>query len=177
MTAPTFEWDPTKAAANLRKHRISFEEAVTAFQDPLAKVHADPEHSVSEKREILVGHSESGRLLLVAFTEREGRIRVSGARAATRRERRAYEKARRATRKPADELRPEYDFDYSKAKPNPYAARLKGRTVAVVLEPDVATAFPTSQSVNRTLRSVVAAVPRRSSRASSVRTRGGRTRG
>jgi len=86
-------------------------------------------------------------------------------------------KARRATRKPSDELRPEYDFDYSKAKPNPYAARLKGRTVAVVLEPDVAAAFPTSQSVNRTLRSVVWAVPRRSSRGRTVRTRGGRTRG
>lgn len=61
-----------------------------------------------------------------------------------------------------DDLRPEYDFDYSKAKPNPYAARLKGHTVAVLLAPDVATAFPTSESVNSILRAVINAVPRRS---------------
>jgi len=62
----------------------------------------------------------------------------------------------------SDDLRPEYDFDYAKAKPNPCAARLKGRTVAVVLEPDVAEAFPTSKAVNAQLRAAVAAVPRRS---------------
>ena len=54
-----------------------------------------------------------------------------------------------------DELRPEYHFDYSKARPNPYAARLKGRAVAVVLDPDVAQAFPTSESVNTVLRSAL----------------------
>ena len=56
---------------------------------------------------------------------------------------------------------PEYDLDWSKAKPNPYAARLKD-TVAVVLAPDIARAFPTSEAVNTALRSVLAAVPRRS---------------
>ena len=61
-----------------------------------------------------------------------------------------------------DEMRPHYDFDYKKARPNPYAARLKGRAVAVVLDPDVAEVFPTSESVNKLLRSVVSAVPRRS---------------
>jgi hypothetical protein len=61
-----------------------------------------------------------------------------------------------------DDLRPEYDFDYSKAKPNPYAARLKGHAVAVLLAPDVATAFPTTESVNSILRAVINAVPRRS---------------
>ncbi len=75
----------------------------------------------------------------------------------------------------ADDLRPEYDFDYSKAKKNPYAARLKGRVVAVVLEPDVAAAFPNSKAVNRQLRAVVRAVPRRS-RTRIAPTRGGRTR-
>lgn len=53
----------------------------------------------------------------------------------------------------------EYSLDWSKAKPNPYAERLKG-TVAVVLEPDVAAVFPTSEAVNTFLRSVIAAVPR-----------------
>ena len=75
-----------------------------------------------------------------------------------------------------DDLRPEYDFDYSKARKNPYAAQLKGRAVVVVLDPDVAEAFPTSQSVNTLLRSVVAAVPRRSRVARSESALGGRTR-
>jgi len=75
----------------------------------------------------------------------------------------------------SEDLRCEYAFDYSKAKKNPYAARLRGRTVAVVLEPDVAAAFPDSKAVNRQLRAVVRAVPRRSQVA--PRRRGGRTRG
>ena len=74
----------------------------------------------------------------------------------------------------SDDMRPEYDFDYSRAKPNPYAARLKGRTVAVVLDPDVAEGFPTSESVNEGLRSVVAAVPRRSKARKPGSARGGR---
>lgn len=72
-------------------------------------------------------------------------------------------KASRVSDAASDDLRPEYDFDYSKAKPNPYAARLKGRIVTVVLDPDVARAFPTSESVNRTLRAAIATVPRRAS--------------
>jgi hypothetical protein len=56
---------------------------------------------------------------------------------------------------PQDDLRPEYQFDYSTAQKNPYAARLAGKTVLVVLAPDVAAAFPTAASVNRALRSVM----------------------
>ena len=55
---------------------MSFEEAATVFQDPLAKVHADPDHSITERRDILIGHSAQGRLLLVAFTDRESKIRI-----------------------------------------------------------------------------------------------------
>jgi hypothetical protein len=84
-------------------------------------------------------------------------------------------RASKAVRDVSEDLRSEYVFDYSKAKKNPYAARLKGRTVAVVLEPDVAAAFPDSKAVNRQLRAVVRAVPRRSRVA--PRGRGGRTRG
>jgi uncharacterized protein len=94
MDDPTFEWDPAKAASNLRKHGVSFSEALTAFHDPLAKIHADAEHSVVERREILIGHSAAGHLLLVAFTVREGRIRIISSRPTTGRERRAYEKNR-----------------------------------------------------------------------------------
>jgi len=96
MDAPTFEWDPAKAAANVKTHGVSFEEAVTVFQDPLAKVHPDPDHSESERREILIGHSAQARLLLVAFTDRQGKIRLLSARKVTRRERRQYEESQQS---------------------------------------------------------------------------------
>jgi hypothetical protein len=96
MDAPTFEWDPAKAAANVKAHGVSFEEAVTVFQDPLAKVHPDPDHSASERREILIGHSAQVRLLLVAFTDRQGKIRLISARKVTRRERQEYEESQQA---------------------------------------------------------------------------------
>ena len=91
MNTPTFEWGRRKAAANLNKHSVSFAEAATVFQDPLAGIHSDPEHSLSEERHILIGHSKARRLLLVAFPDRHGTIRLISAWAVTRRERRAYE--------------------------------------------------------------------------------------
>jgi uncharacterized DUF497 family protein len=66
------------------------------FQDPLAKVHSDPDHSQCERREILIGHSAQARLLPVAFTDRQGRIRLISARKVTRRERREYEEGQQA---------------------------------------------------------------------------------
>ena len=63
----------------------------------------------------------------------------------------------------SDDLRPEYRFDYAKARPNPYAEPLRGKAVTVVLDPEVAAAFPTSESVNTALRSVMGLVRRRSS--------------
>ena len=91
MPSLRFEWDPKKDAANEQKHGISFEAATVTLQDPLAAVHTDPDHSNDEKRKILVGHDTLGRLLLVAFTERQGKIRIITARRATKRERQAYE--------------------------------------------------------------------------------------
>ena len=89
---PDFEWDPRKAAANRRKHRVSFEEAVTAFADVLSLTVPDPDHSdVREARYILVGQSERGRLLAVSHAERGTTIRIVSARPATRREREQYE--------------------------------------------------------------------------------------
>ena len=76
-------------------------------------------------------------------------------------------KPRRTVSKDSDDLRPEYRFDYSKARPNPYAARLKGKAVAVVLDAEVAAAFPTSESVNAALRAVI--VERRSKRKLAAR--------
>ena len=86
--------DPRKAAANERKHGVSFDEAATAFADPYGLVVDDPRHSVGEVRVALLGHSEPGRLLAVMFTERGDRIRLLSARKATRREHRQYEEAR-----------------------------------------------------------------------------------
>jgi uncharacterized DUF497 family protein len=87
-----FFWDPHKAEANRRKHGVSFEEALTVFADPLARIHDDPGHSDRELREIIVGHSSRGRLLLVAFVDRQGAIRLISGRKATRHEREDYEK-------------------------------------------------------------------------------------
>lgn len=90
-----FEWDPDKAASNLRRHGVSFEEAATAFADPHGLIVPDPRHSVQEDRAVLLGYSGSQRLLAVMFTERGDRIRVISARTATPRERHAYEEAPR----------------------------------------------------------------------------------
>jgi uncharacterized protein len=86
-----FEWDPKKAAANLAKHGVSFEEGLTVFSDPLARIFDDEEHSIEEEREIIIGHSTKHRLLLVCFTARGASIRILSTRKATRRERQDYE--------------------------------------------------------------------------------------
>jgi uncharacterized DUF497 family protein len=86
-----FEWDDAKAEANLRKHGVSLAEAATAFADPLAAIFPDPDHSDDEVREILVGYSERGRLLIVSFTERPPNLRIISARVASPAERRNHE--------------------------------------------------------------------------------------
>lgn len=88
----TFEWDIRKAAWNHARHRVSFDEALTAFADPLGRFLDDISHSVTEERFILLGRSSAGTLLAVMFTDRGAdRIRIISARQATRRERRQYE--------------------------------------------------------------------------------------
>ncbi|MEH2197194.1 BrnT family toxin [Nostoc sp.] len=86
-----FEWDKSKATANLTKHGVSFEEAKTVFDNVLAVIFDDQAHSVGEKREIIIGHSRNNRLLLISFTERSNAIRIISARLATRREHEDYE--------------------------------------------------------------------------------------
>lgn len=85
-----FAWDERKAATNLQKHGISFEEAATVFADPLARFYDDPDHSTNELRFLLVGHSLLGRLLLVVHAERGDIIRIISARKPTTRERRNF---------------------------------------------------------------------------------------
>jgi uncharacterized DUF497 family protein len=86
-----FTWDPRKAAANLRKHRVGFPEAAPAFADPLSITIADPDHSVGEACFVLIDQSDRHRLVVVAHVERGNLIRIIGARLATRRERNTYE--------------------------------------------------------------------------------------
>ena len=86
-----FEWDVEKAAANVEKHRVSFEEAVTVFYDPLAATFGDPDHSADESRLVTVGYSAQGRLLVVCHVERGGATRLISARRATVRERKRHE--------------------------------------------------------------------------------------
>jgi uncharacterized DUF497 family protein len=86
-----FEWDPKKARLNLRKHKVSFEEAATAITDPMAATGADPDHSIGEFRFITFGISERGRLLVVAHTEESDSIRIISARLARKGERKIYE--------------------------------------------------------------------------------------
>ena len=87
-----FEWDDQKAASNYTKHGVSFDEACTVFDNPLAAIFDDAAHSDNEMREVIIGHSAQGRLLIVVFTERaEGGVRIISARQATKRERHDYE--------------------------------------------------------------------------------------
>ena len=87
-----FEWDRDKAELNQRKHGVTFEEASTAFGDPLSSTIVDPEHSVGEKRYLLLGLTHAGRLLVVSHLEvARDTIRIISARTATRAERRDYE--------------------------------------------------------------------------------------
>ena len=86
-----FDWDDNKATKNWRDHRVSFQEAVTVFGDPLSQTAPDPDHSLTENRYIIVGRSQYGRLLMVAHTERIDGIRIISARELTGTERRQYE--------------------------------------------------------------------------------------
>lgn len=85
------EWDDEKATSNWNKHRVTFEEAVSALNDPLAVTYEDPVHSTDEARFISIGLSRLNRLLLVSHTDRAARIRIISARLVTRGERKHYE--------------------------------------------------------------------------------------
>jgi hypothetical protein len=86
-----FEWDPRKDVSNQQKHGVGFREATTLFGDPLATTFPDMDHSTSEQRFLTIGVSATGRLLVVAHTEREQAIRIISARPVTRYERKFYE--------------------------------------------------------------------------------------
>jgi uncharacterized DUF497 family protein len=90
---PNFEWDQAKAAANFKKHKVSFDEAATVFTDPYSITVLDPEHSMEEERYLNIGISDKGRVLVVSFVERQMNIRIISCRKATPAERRRYEES------------------------------------------------------------------------------------
>ncbi len=85
-----FEWDEEKAKANLKKHRVSFDEATTVFIDPFAITICDPDHSENEQRYIDIGRSVKNRVLVAVYTERGTNIRIISCRRATSLERKLY---------------------------------------------------------------------------------------
>ena len=87
----SFEWDEEKAKANLKKHRVSFDEATTVLNDSFSITIPDPDHSVDEQRYIDIGSSDNGRVLVVVYTERSPNIRIISCRRATPSERKLYE--------------------------------------------------------------------------------------
>lgn len=95
MNSTRFEWDRNKAAINIKRHKITFEEASTVFLDNLAVIFDDKDHSEQELRELIIGHSDRNRILVVAFTERGEAIRLISARRANSKEQTAYEQANR----------------------------------------------------------------------------------
>lgn len=90
----SFEWNERKASSNLRKHRVSFEEARTIFSDPLLWTFPDEEHSAGEERYISIGVSAAAKILVVVHTDRGGTVRLISARRATATERRSYEEGK-----------------------------------------------------------------------------------
>ncbi len=89
-----FEWDESKAARNLARHGVSFEEAATVFGDPLSETFDDPDHSAAERRFIIIGMSEKGGILFVAQTDDGDVVRIISAREPTLGEREFYEASR-----------------------------------------------------------------------------------
>ena len=87
----SFVWDEEKERRNVAKHKISFAEAITVFDDSLFVIAADDDHSLAEKRFIILGESTRGRLLVVGYAERGKDTRIINARKATPKERKNYE--------------------------------------------------------------------------------------
>jgi uncharacterized DUF497 family protein len=89
-----FEWNKEKAAINFRKHGVSFEEAATVRDDYFVVDLYDTDHSIEENRFLIAGESAQNRLLIVSYTEKNGKIRIISARELTPKEKRDYEHGR-----------------------------------------------------------------------------------
>ena len=150
-----FEWDPAKAAANLKSHRVSFHEAAAVLDDPLSTTFPDEAHSEGEARFVTIGVSRRGTVLVVVRHTRNETM--PSASSAPVEQRGASESSMsKASRLENDDLRPEYDFASMKGGVRgKYVARLRKGSNLVLLEPEVAAAFPSDDAVNEALRGVL----------------------
>jgi hypothetical protein len=150
-----FEWDDDKAEANLWKHGVAFKKAAVIFNDPFAVTFEDVDHSYGEQREITYGSTLFNEVLVVSHTARDERIRIISARHATKAERRKY-MTKKSDEIRDDDLRPEYDFDFSKGVQGKYYEPKNTTTVLMRIELDVMRHFSTSDQVNEALRMLIA---------------------
>lgn len=145
-----FEWDSKKAQANLKKHGIEFNEAITVFADPLEITISDPVHSHGEYRFISIGKSDKNNFLVISFIEPfDNHIRVISARLATKKERRFIMNNNTKVK----EMQTEYDFSNG-VQGKHHKAYAKGTNV-ILLDADVMKHFKDSQSVNHALRMLI----------------------
>lgn len=156
---PNYEWDIQKAADNVVKHSVTFDEAATTFDDPLAAFFDDVLHSENKDRYLLVGFSSQNRLLFVSHTAgTNGTIRIVSARLATERERENMNEKMLDN----DDLLPEYDLDYCRAKPNPYVKHreaVSASPLTVKIDADVAAVFTSADTVNAVPRALIQTMP------------------
>ena len=144
-----FDWNDEKAESNLKKHKVSFEEATTVFDDLFNIDFYDPKHSIEEHRFLVVGESKMKRLLIVSYAERVDKIRIISARKLTPKERKIMN-----TENLNDELEPEYDFSKLKVR-RVGAGRKLLQENQITLDVDVAKVFPDSEAVNQALRFLI----------------------
>ena len=157
-----FEWDEEKEKLNRKKHRVAFEEAATVFGDPLAAVFDDMKHSDTNHAR----SSSDTRPQAVSCWSVSPNVRkqsVSSAHVERRDEsERIMKKTQSADPAPEapGEMMPEYCFDYNQARPNRFAEAYESGSRVVVLDPDVAEVFTTTESVNSVLRALLATMPK-----------------
>lgn len=156
MRSDRFEWDDEKAALNLLKHGIRFEQADGIFDDPLIATFADRSHSADEDRQISIGSTFWNQVLVVSHATSGERIRIISARHATKAERRKYMNEKHDYIHDKDDLQPEYDFDYSQAVRGKYYQGRGRLVIRVSIDEDVAKHFSTTDSVNAALRQLIA---------------------
>jgi uncharacterized DUF497 family protein len=145
-----FEWNPDKAVANLRKHNISFQEATTVFDDSLSVTFPDPDHSIGESRYVIIGMSGAGQYWLSPTLIEKTALVLSALEEPLARKGGFMKKE---VDELEDELRPEYDFaKMAGGVRGKYVERYRAGTNLVLLDPDIAQAFPTDASVNEALR-------------------------
>lgn len=157
MWSRVFEWNDEKAELNYAKHGVRFLQAIDIFDDPFHFTFPDYDHSADEDREITIGATFFEDVLVVSHTTREGRIRIISARHATKAERRKFMNDDRNNRiNDKDDLRDEYDFDYSKGERGKYYQGRGRLVIHVSIDQDVARYFSTTESVNTALRQLIA---------------------